>query len=51
MPQSKNIEPLKKLSLYSVAYNMKNLWCRDYLENYASQGRYLYIIGPFDCLR
>jgi len=50
MPLQKHIECLKSLALRSIACNMKNLWCRDYIQNFANQGFFMYIIGPFDYL-
>ncbi|KAG8234158.1 hypothetical protein J437_LFUL014948 [Ladona fulva] len=50
MPQRKSVRNLKKICSLSIAKNMDKIWCKDYLENFAGQGQFLYVNGPFDCL-
>uniref|UniRef100_A0A3Q0R3I0 Si:ch211-214j8.12 n=1 Tax=Amphilophus citrinellus TaxID=61819 RepID=A0A3Q0R3I0_AMPCI len=41
---------LRKLSLLSLADNMKEVWAKDYANNYLDQYSFRYIMGPFNLL-
>ncbi|XP_060688714.1 uncharacterized protein si:ch211-214j8.12 isoform X1 [Hemiscyllium ocellatum] len=50
MPRRQNVQTLKQLCLCNVAANMKEVWAKDYTDNYLTQYDFLYIIGPFNDL-
>ncbi|XP_042344485.1 uncharacterized protein si:ch211-214j8.12 [Plectropomus leopardus] len=41
---------LARLSLLSLADNMKEVWVKDYADNYLDQYSFRYIMGPFNVL-
>lgn len=43
--------PLTRLCLLNVADNMKEVWAKDYADNYLDQYCFRYIMGPFSLLR
>jgi len=47
--KAKNLRSLKELSLKSVASNMDNIWCKDYVENWSGQNL-AFLLGPFEQL-
>ncbi|XP_036954458.1 uncharacterized protein si:ch211-214j8.12 isoform X2 [Acanthopagrus latus] len=42
---------LTRLSLLSLADNMKDVWVKDYADNYMDHYSFRYIMGPFNLLR
>ncbi|XP_072898097.1 uncharacterized protein [Hemitrygon akajei] len=50
MPRRQRPKSLKHLCLRNVAANMKNVWAKDYTENYLSEYYFLYLVGPFNDL-
>ncbi|XP_028660477.1 uncharacterized protein si:ch211-214j8.12 [Erpetoichthys calabaricus] len=50
MPKKKDMNSLLRLCLNSIAANMKELWAKDYVQNYVEEYNFLYIMGPFDHL-
>lgn len=46
-----SVVPLTRLCLLSLAENMKNIWVKDYADNYMDHYSFRYIMGPFNCLR
>lgn len=46
-----SVVPLTRLCLLSLAENMKNIWTKDYADNYMDHYSFRYIMGPFNCLR
>ncbi|KAL0979657.1 hypothetical protein UPYG_G00187880 [Umbra pygmaea] len=42
--------PLTQLCLLNLADNMKEVWVKDYAENYLDQYSFRYIMGPFNLL-
>lgn len=41
---------LTQLCLLSLADNMKEVWVKDYADNYLNQYSFRHIMGPFNCL-
>lgn len=46
-----SVVPLARLCLLSLADNMKDVWVKDYADNYMDQYAFRYIMGPFNYLR
>lgn len=46
-----SVVPLTRLCLLSLVENMKNIWAKDYADNYMDHYSFRYIMGPFNCLR
>lgn len=46
-----SVVPLARLCLLSLADNMKDIWVKDYADNYMDQYAFRYIMGPFNYLR
>lgn len=46
-----SVLPLAHLCLLSLADNMKELWVKDYADNYLDHYSFRYIMGPFSLLR
>ena len=42
---------LTRLCLLSLADNMKDVWVKDYADNYLDNYSFRYIMGPFNLLR
>lgn len=42
---------LTRLCLLSLANNMKDMWAKDYADNYLDHYSFRYIMGPFTLLR
>ncbi len=42
---------LTRLCLLSLADNMKEVWVKDYADNYLDQYSFRHIMGPFSLLR
>lgn len=42
---------LTRLCLLSLADNMKDVWAKDYADNYLDQYSFRHIMGPFNLLR
>lgn len=42
---------LSRLCLLSLADNMKEVWVKDYADNYLDHYSFRYIMGPFNLLR
>ncbi|XP_067884729.1 F-box/LRR-repeat protein 2 [Heterodontus francisci] len=50
MPRRQRVRTLKQLCLSNVAANMKEVWAKDYIDNYLTDYNFLYIMGPFNDL-
>ncbi|XP_038649012.1 uncharacterized protein si:ch211-214j8.12 isoform X1 [Scyliorhinus canicula] len=50
MPRRQRVRTLKRLCLSNVAVNMKDVWAKDYVDNYLTEYDFLYIMGPFNDL-
>lgn len=46
-----SILSLTRLCLLSLADNMKEVWVKDYAENYLDRYSFRHIMGPFNLLR
>jgi len=46
-----NVLSLTRLCLLSLADNMKEVWAKDYADNYLDHYSFRYIMGPFNILR
>lgn len=46
-----SIPSLMRLCLLSLADNMKEVWVKDYADNYLDQYSFRHIMGPFNFLR
>lgn len=46
-----SVPSLAQLCLLSLADNMKDVWVKDYADNYLDQYSFRYIMGPFNLLR
>ncbi|XP_041642637.1 uncharacterized protein si:ch211-214j8.12 [Cheilinus undulatus] len=45
-----SVLPLTRLCLLSLADNMKDVWAKDYADNYLDQYSFRHIMGPFNLL-
>lgn len=45
------VSSLRHLCLLSLADNMKEVWVKDYTDNYLDHYSFRYIMGPFNLLR
>ncbi|XP_072112936.1 uncharacterized protein [Mobula birostris] len=50
MPRRQRPQSLKHLCLRNMAANMKDVWAKDYTDNYLSEYHFLYLVGPFNDL-
>ncbi|XP_078411876.1 uncharacterized protein LOC144688797 [Cetorhinus maximus] len=50
MPRRQRVPALKQLSLSNMAANMKDVWAKDYVDNYLNEYHFLHIMGPFNDL-
>lgn len=46
-----SVVSLTRMCLQSLADNMKEVWVKDYADNYLDQYSFRYIMGPFNVLR
>lgn len=51
MDEDGSVYSLTRLSLLSLADNMKDVWVKDYADNYMDHYSFRYIMGPFNILR
>lgn len=45
------VPTLQHVCLVNLADNMKEVWVKDYADNYVDQYSFRYIMGPFNLLR
>lgn len=51
MDDEGSVLSLTQLCLLSLADNMKQVWVKDYADNYLDHYSFRYIMGPFNLLR
>lgn len=51
MDEEGSVLSLRQLCLLSLADNMKDVWVKDYADNYLDHYSFRYIMGPFNLLR
>ena len=50
MPKRRQPDSLKQLCILNIVYSFKQIWWRDYFENFG-ETQCMYVLGPFDALR
>lgn len=51
MDEDGSVLSLTRLCLLSLADNMREVWVKDYTDNYLDHYFFRYIMGPFNLLR